>query len=264
MSLDLEAKNSTLNEGAEEETEGVLPEREEEEAEPESPVSEEDSKELREMTEAGLFFGRKKTKTHPRMKPFILTTRNGVEILDLMKTIEQINKAIGFLKEINVKGGKVLLVGTQPAAREAVMKMANDFSFPYVTNKWVGGVLTNFNVIRKRVDKYIKLKEDKESGRLAKYNKKEMSKINREMDKMNFLFSGVEKMTAAPEAILLINPREHMTAIREAKILGIPTVAILSSDNDPELVDYPIVANDNAEKSIGFVLEKIGEGIKKV
>ncbi|MDD4761739.1 MAG: 30S ribosomal protein S2 [Candidatus Pacebacteria bacterium] len=254
MTLDSEIKNQSSNEEAED----IIDEESEEESSEETT----DLKELQEMTEVGLFYGKKKSKTHPKMKKFVLTTRNGVEIFDLTETIKQLDKAIVFIKEINEKKGKILVVGTQPAAKAAVKDFSEGFNFPYVTNKWVGGVLTNFGIVRKRVDKFSKLKADKESGRLAKYNKKEMSKINREMEKMDFLFSGIEKMDAMPNAILIFNPKVHMTALREAKKMNIPVVAILNSDSDPKTIDYPIAANDNAEKSIKFILEKIKEGVK--
>jgi small subunit ribosomal protein S2 len=255
MTLDSEIKNSSINEEAED----IMDEESEEEPQTEEVT---DLKELREMTEAGLFYGRRKSKTHPRMKKFILTTRNGVEIFDLTETIKQLDKAIAFMKEVNEKKGKIIVVGTQPAAKAAVKDFSENFGFPYVANKWVGGILTNFGIVRKRVERFSKLKSDKEAGRLSKYNKKEMSKINREMEKMDFLFSGVEKMEAIPEAVLIFNPKVHMTALREAKKMKIPVVAVLNSDSDPKIIDYPIAANDNAEKSIKFVLEKIKEGIK--
>ncbi|MFA5134136.1 MAG: 30S ribosomal protein S2, partial [Patescibacteria group bacterium] len=136
MTLDSEIKNSSLNEEAED----IMDEESEEESSEETT----DLKELQEMTEAGLFYGRKKSKTHPRMKKFVLTTRNGVEIFDLTETIKQLDKAMAFMKEVNERKGKILAVGTQPAAKAAIKDFSESFNFPYVANKWVGGVLTNF------------------------------------------------------------------------------------------------------------------------
>jgi len=276
MSFDLEEKNKEeeLEETRESgDFEQPKESEESEESEEEEEGDEYDSDEavlrgadpalLREMVEIGLFYGKKKARTFPGMKKYILTTRNGVEILDLVQTISAVEKAKEFLQEITKAGGKVLLVGTQPAAKEEIRRVAKKYGFPYVTEKWVGGALTNFGVIRKRIEKYTKMKEDKEAGRFSKYSKKEQSKMNRELEKMEFLFSGIESMNKLPEAVLIINPTFHETALREAKAIKAPVVSVLSSDSNPEEIDYVIPANDNAKKSISFVMGKLEEGMEK-
>lgn len=216
-----------------------------------------DSEELKAMIEAGLFYGRRKNKTHPKMKEYIVANRNNVEMIDLNKTAPLLDKALTFIEEQAQAGKKMILVATQPALRDQVKELAEQFKFPYVVDKWVGGALTNFDIIRKRVDYFTKIKEQKEAGVLKKYNKKEQAKINRELAKMDFLFAGIEQMNRLPEVMLIINPKLHQTALAEAKHKNIPVVAIMSTDTNPEIVDYPILANDNSRVAVAFILGKI-------
>lgn len=222
---------------------------------------------LEEMVKAGILYGRKKSKTHPRMKAYIYATRNGIEVLDLPKTMEALEKAGEFLKEVMKKDGLVLAVGTQPASQELVEAFAKKFSMPYVIKRWLGGTLTNFKTLSKRTQYYMNLKADQATGKLEKYTKKEQTEFGKEIEKMNGFFGGLEKLNRLPSALLAINANEHMTAINEAKRLKIPVVAILSTDTDPEIVDYPIPANDNSKASIAWILSKleakVAEGIKE-
>jgi len=220
-----------------------------------------DNELLAEMVKEGLFYGHKKSKTNPKMKPYILTNRNGVEIIDLVKTIKKLEEASDFIAQ-SVKAGKnIMWVAIQPAAQNSVKELAESFSYPMVINKWVGGMLTNFENIRKRVRHYTDLKTKKESGELKKYTKKEQAKIGREITKMDWLFSGVEDMSKVPDVMFMVNPKLHMTALKEAKIAKIPVVALVNTDTDPNLVDYPIPVNDGVKSSIDFVLKKIKKTI---
>lgn len=217
---------------------------------------------LEEMVKAGILYGHKKSKTHPRMKPFIYTTRNGIEILDLPQTMEALEKAGDFLKETAKKDGLILAVGTKPASQELIENLGKKLHLPYIVKRWLGGTLTNFKTISKRIQYYMNLKADKATGKLEKYTKKEQTEFGKEIERLNGFFSGVEKLSRLPDALLVVNTMEHMTAVLEARRLKIPVVAILSTDSDPELVDYPIPANDNSKASISWVLEKLGAKIE--
>lgn len=216
---------------------------------------------LKEMMKAGLMFGHKKTKTDPKFKPYIFITRNGIEIIDLAKTISSIDKAAYFLKNC-VKDKKiVLLAALQPAAREAMGNLAEKFNFSFVKNRWIGGLITNFKTISQRIDFFRKMKADMESGRFDKYTKKERVVINKDIEKMKKNFEGIENLASQPDVVFIIDPslKGHATALREAKRRNIPVVAIVDSDDNPEKVDYPIYANDHAKASIEWIIKKIEE-----
>lgn len=222
---------------------------------------------LDEMVKAGVLYGRKKSKTHPQMRKFIYTTRNGIEILDLPRTMQALERAGDFLKEIAKKDGLILAVGTKPASQTLIENFAKNLSMSFVTKRWLGGTLTNFKTISKRIQYYTNLKADKATGKLEKYTKKERVDFEKEIERLNGFFSGLEKMTKLPDALVVVNANDHITAVREAKRLKIPVVAILSTDTDPEIVEYAIPANDNSTASIAWILgklqSKIEEGAKE-
>lgn len=214
------------------------------------------------MAKAGLFYGRRKSKTNPKMKPLVAANRNTIELFDLMKTEPMLARAMEFLGKMAAERRTILLVATQPAASKLTADLAEEYGYPYVTNKWVGGTLTNFGVIRKRIGYFANLKADKETGRLKGRSKKELAKINRELAKMDFIFSGIEKMDKLPEVLFVINPNLHATAVREAKKMKIPTVAVLNTDADPRAVEYPIPANDNSRAAAAFILEEMKQAFQ--
>lgn len=216
---------------------------------------------LEAMAEAGLLYGRKCSKTNPKMRRYIFASRKGIEIFDLEQTAAMLAKAIDFMKDLLAKGGKLLMVGTQPAARELVQKFAAKHGFFYVTERWLGGTLTNFKTISSRLQYLKKLKSDRDSGQLDKYTKKEKHELQKYIDRFDKFFIGLTEMQQLPEAVFIVNPEEHLTAIREAKRLGIPVIAIISTDGDPDLITHPIPANANARLSIGWILDKIDAGI---
>lgn len=228
--------------------------------------SEEDEKLLREMLENGVMYGHKKTKTNPKFKGYIFTNRNNIEIIDLLKTMPAIGAAAQFLKNSIKESKMVLLVGTQPAARAVIEKIAGNFNFPCVKNRWIGGLITNFKVISQRLEYFKKTQADIESGAFEKYTKKERVMINKNIEKMKKIFGGLEKLTKAPEVLFVIDPslKGHATAIREAKKAKIPVVAIIDSDDNPEAIDFPIPANDHAKMSIEWVMNKIVDGLQSV
>ncbi len=216
---------------------------------------------LKDMVQAGLIYGRIKSTTHPRMKPFIFGTRNNVDIIDLGKTIEGLERAIKFIKDVVARKGIILFVGTQPGANDNIFNLAKKLGYPFVTHRWLGGTLTNYNTINTRINYFKNLRDKEAAGALQKYTKKERVKFNKEISKLRLLFGGLEKLTQKPEAVIVINSTIHETAIREARRMKIPTVALISTDQNPELIDYPIPGNDTSLSSITWILQKIEEAI---
>ena len=212
---------------------------------------------LEEMLKAGVVFGRKSSKTNPRMAPFIETTRNSIELFGYREVLAGIEAAGAFLEGVLRANGTVLIVGTTPAARDIVVKLADAFNFPRVTARWLGGTLTNFPTISKRIQYYLKLKADREAGRLERYTKKEQVQFAKEIEKLTRFFSGLERLTALPQALLVVNVNAHLTAMREARRLGIPVAAVINSDADPGLVTYPIPGNDAGRSSIAWLVGRL-------
>jgi len=219
---------------------------------------------LEEMIKAALMYGHKRTRTNPRFKPFIFANRNNIEIIDLNLTLEKLEQAIEFLKNKIKEKALILVVATQPAAQEAVEKLTKEFNFPYINARWIGGLLTNFNVLFKRIEYFKKIKADFEKGEFEKYTKKERQRINKNIFRMKKMFTGLENLSKRPDVIFIIDPsiKGHRTAVREANRLGIPIVAILDSDDDPTLITYPIPANDHAKISIDWLIDKIINSLK--
>jgi len=216
---------------------------------------------FKEMMKSGLMYGHKKSKTQPRFKPYIYTTRNGIEIIDISQTLSLLEQAVGFIKQQIKEGKLILLVASQPAAKEAKENFAKKFNFPYINEKWIGGLLTNFKVISQRIEYFKKIQSDWEKGEFEKYTKKERVMINRNIHRMKKMFTGLENLTKLPDAIFMIDPslKGHTTAVREARRIKIPIIAILDSDDNPDLVDFPIPANDHAKISIDWILKRIEE-----
>lgn len=218
---------------------------------------------LEEVVKAGVLFGRKKTKTHPRMQKYIFTTRNEMEIIDVVQTLGLIDRAADFLRDTAKKGGLILFVGTIPAAKDLVKALAVKFNYPYVTERWLGGTLTNWKTLHERIKHFIKLKVDRESGKLEKYTKKERIEFDKEIARMSILFGGLEFLSKLPDAVVVVGASSHMTAIREARRVNIPIACLLSSDADPDLATYPIPGNDRSRQSIAWVLGKIEKAVEE-
>lgn len=215
------------------------------------------------LAEAGVLYGHKKSKTHPKMRPFIGAQRNEIELLKPELIMKKLWKAIEFLKRAREEGGDILLVGTHAAAHEAVDKLAETFGFPYVKTRWLGGTLTNWNSLKSRVKYYLELGEKKEKGELAKYTKKEQVDFAKELEKLRQKFDGLKGMTKLPKALFVIDPHLHQTAVREAKRMGIPIVALMDTNDDPTDIEIPIIGNDHAKASITWVVARIIEGLQK-
>ncbi|MBI5148030.1 MAG: 30S ribosomal protein S2 [Parcubacteria group bacterium] len=218
---------------------------------------------LKEMISAGVLYGHKKSKTHPRMRPFIFATRNGIEFFDLNATLEAMEKAKEAVKNKIKAGATILFVATQAEAKEAVEELAKKFGFPRVVNRWLGGTMTNFKTLSKRIDYMKKLRIDKESGQLEKYTKKERVVLSRELDKLSLIFTGLETMAKIPDMVVIVNVVKHSTALREAKRLKIPVIAVVNSDVNPESVEYPVPGNDVSRSGISWFLRNLESAIEE-
>jgi small subunit ribosomal protein S2 len=217
---------------------------------------------LREMIDAGVFFGRMRTRTNPKMRAYILTTRNNVEIINLEKTKEFLDNALEFLKIRAKEGASFLFVGTQPAASDAILALAQEFKMPAVVTRWLGGTLTNFRVISKRLEYYKKLKSDWENAAFReKYTKKERLGIEKELVKLTGEMSSLEPMTDRPKVLIIVDPNIHLAAVKEAIKLNIPVISLINTDVNPDLITYPVPGNNKARASVTWFLGKIKEAL---
>ena len=216
-----------------------------------------------EMLEANVHFGHKKSNWNPRMKPNVYGTKGNIYIIDLEKTMEHLEKAINFLKEIKKNNGKILFAETRPQGQTIIEEVAKNLKMPYVIARWIGGLLTNFKNLRKRVEYYIDLEKRKNEGDLKKYTKKEQLDFDREIEKLRKRFEGVRELDKLPDAVFVLSIKAQMTVIREAQKKNIPIIALADTDSDPTLVDYPIPANDESISSIKYIMTKIQEALKE-
>lgn len=220
-------------------------------------------KKFDELFEVGAHFGFGKSRRHPSINPYLFGSKNRIDVFDLEKTEEALNRALDFVKSLGDKKEALLFVGCKNEAQEIVKKAAERAEAPYVAGRWIGGTLTNFPQIRKRVETMLDLLSQKEKGELGKYTKKERLLIDRKIDKLDGMFGGIKDMNALPKAIFIVDARYEDTALREAKQLKIPVVALCGSDNDIKNVDYPIPANDSNIASIRYFVSKIADAYKK-
>jgi small subunit ribosomal protein S2 len=213
------------------------------------------------MVKAGMHFGRKKTTYHPGMKPFIYTLKDDVYILDLIKTTETLIKAADFLKKMVAEGKTVLFVGLTKQSVDSIRATAEALNMPYVTNRWLGGTLTNFKTIIGRVKYLEDLEKEQATGGLDKYTKKEKILKEKEIIAMRLKFDGIRKMTKVPDVLFVASLKESMIPVREAKIAGLKIVGIVNTDCNPKLIEYPITANDNSKKSVELIMEAVKNAI---
>jgi small subunit ribosomal protein S2 len=223
---------------------------------------------VKKLLEAGAHFGHKTERWHPKMSPYTHSKRGGSHVIDLTKTVDALNEALSFLEKTASEGKQVLLVGTKRQAQAIIKKTAEDTGMPYVTERWLGGMLTNWKTIGGRVKHLQDLENRMASGELAnKYNKLEVQRFQEEIDQMNALYGGVKDLSARPGALFIVDIVHDVNALREATKLGIPVVAIVDTNADPTLVKYPIPANDDAIKTIelitGYVQAAIEAGKAK-
>lgn len=215
-----------------------------------------------EMLDAGVHFGHKKSRRHPKMEQYIFGIRNDVHIFDLERTISKLEEAINFLKGIASRGGAILFVGTKPAAKNIVKEAAQELGYPFVTQRWIGGTLTNFKTINSRLNYLKEMEEQKKIGGWEKFTKKERLQLQRKMEKMQVQLDGIRTLTKLPEAVFAADIKADILAVKEAKKLGIPVVALCDTNNDPSLADYLIPANDDASPSIALIFKTVKDNLK--
>jgi small subunit ribosomal protein S2 len=215
---------------------------------------------LKELLEAGAHFGHQTRRWNPKMKPYIYGARGGVHIMDLTLTGKLLKEATDFAKEVSSNGGKVLLVGTKRQAAPVVKEIAEKYGLPFVTERWLGGMLTNFRTIRLQVQRLKKLEAGMESGDFAaKYNKKELLDFTNEIASLERIFGGIKHMDGLPGAVFVVDVPNEGIAVAESRKLGLPVIAIVDSNADPDLVDYKIPANDDAIKAVRVITNAIAE-----
>ncbi len=213
------------------------------------------------MLSAGMHFGHRTNRWHPKMKPFIFTAKNGLYIIDLRKSREKLKEALEFIQKLVAEDKKILFVGTKSQVSEPMKKMAIATNQAYVVGKWLGGYITNFLVIKKSVKKYLDLTEKKTAGKLEKYTKKERLDFDREIKKLELRVAGLVSLNKLPDALFVWDIKEEETAIREAIQKNIPIIAVCDTNVNPELANYPIPANDDSTKTIDLILESVKDAI---
>ena len=216
---------------------------------------------IKELLEAGAHFGHQTSRWHPRMKKYIFTKRNGIHIIDLEQTADMLEKACEFIKETVAEGGKVLFVGTKKQAQSIVEEEAKRCGMYYINQRWIGGVLTNFTTIQGRIDHLVRLEDQQARGDFARLPKKEAMKLNKEIERLNRNLGGFKEMTSLPDAIFIIDPTKEGIALAEARRVAIPVVAIVDTNCNPDDIDYPIPANDDAIRAIKLITSKIADAI---
>ena len=213
------------------------------------------------LLEAGVHFGHQAKRWNPKMKEYIFTTRDDIHIIDLQKTVEKIEEAYAELLKACENGGKVLFVGTKKQAKEASIEEATRCNSFYVTERWLGGILTNFKTIRGRINRLVEIEKMEKDGKFELLPKKEVAQIQKEYDRLNKLLGGIREMDHLPKAIIVVDPRVEVNAIREARKLHIPVFGIVDTNCDPDDVDFPIPANDDAVRSVKVVLGVLANAV---
>ena len=216
---------------------------------------------MKQLLEAGVHFGHQTKRWDPKMAEYIYQARNGIHIIDLQKTSKKIDEAYAFVKEIAEEGQDILFVGTKKQAQECVKEAAEKSGMFYVDQRWLGGMLTNFKTIRTRIERLKKLEAMEQDGTFDVLPKKEVAKLKNEMEKLEKNLGGIKEMTKLPGAIFVVDPKNERIAVLEAKKLGIPVVAIVDTNCDPEEVDYVIPGNDDAIRAVKLITAKLADGV---
>lgn len=216
---------------------------------------------MKSLLEAGVHFGHQTKRWNPKMKPYIYTERNGIYIIDLQQSVTMLGDACDFVRELSAKGGKVLFVGTKKQARIAIEQEAKRAGAYYINQSWKGGLLTNFQTIRKRIEYLFELEQMEADGTMEALPKKEVILLQREKEKLERFYSGIRDMDELPDAIFIIDQNKEKIAIHEAKLLGIPVIGILDTNCDPDDIDYPIPGNDDAIRAIKLISATIADAI---
>lgn len=216
---------------------------------------------LKDLLKAGVHFGHSVGRWHPKAEPYIHSARSGVHIIDLEKTQVALTDVLARVEKMAAEGKTILYVGTKRQAEEIMIKEATRAGSPFVTSRWLGGLLTNFNTMRPMLDAYRKLCADKESGAWEKYTKKERVQLEKLVSKKDLLLRGLKSVTKLPDALFVVDVRKEKTAIREAQVCGVPVIAVVDTNINPEQVTHVIPANDDATKSIALITKLVSDAI---
>ncbi|MBW4439607.1 MAG: 30S ribosomal protein S2 [Pleurocapsa minor GSE-CHR-MK-17-07R] len=216
---------------------------------------------MKQLLEAGVHFGHRTTKWNPKMKPYIFTARNGIHILDLQQTIVDLNQYYNMIRDIAASGGTVLFVGTKRQAQEAVQREAERCGMPYVNKRWLGGTLTNWVTIRKRIDTLKTKTRKRGEGEYDILGKRERLKIDREIEKMELRLGGITVMKKLPDLIIVVDTNREATAVKEANTINIPVMALADTNSNPDTIDYILPANDDAVRSVKLILETFANAV---
>jgi small subunit ribosomal protein S2 len=213
------------------------------------------------LLEAGVHFGHQTRRWNPKMKTFIFTERSGIHIIDLQQTVVKLNESYAYVRDLVANGGSILFVGTKKQAMEAVAEEASRCGMYYVNQRWLGGMLTNFQTIKARIDYLTGLEKRKANGEFERLPKKEVLKLGEEMARLNKLLGGIKAMGKLPTAVYIVDPHKEEIAVAESRRLEIPVIALVDTNCDPDLVDYPIPANDDAIRAVRLLTGKIADAV---
>jgi len=214
---------------------------------------------MKALLETGVHFGHRTRRWNPKMKPYIFTERNGIHIVDLQQTIVLLEKAYNLVRDSVAEGGEVLFVGTKRQAQDTISAEASRANQPYVSDRWLGGTLTNWQTIRQRIDYLKKLEERRDEGEFELLKKQERLRREREIEKLNVRLGGIRNMVSLPSLLFVVDVNQEETAVREANILGIPVIAVVDTNCDPDLIDYLIPSNDDAIRAIKLIVSKMAD-----
>ena len=216
---------------------------------------------MKQLLEAGVHFGHQTRRWNPKMKKYIFTERNGIYIIDLQKTVKKVDEAYNFIKQVSEEGGKVLFVGTKKQAQESVKEEAERAGHFYVNQRWLGGILTNYKTISKRVKRISEIEKMEEDGTFDVLPKKEVVELKKEYNRLIKFLGGIRDMKSMPQALFVVDPRKERNAIAEARKLNIPIVGIVDTNCDPDEIDYVIPANDDAIRAVKLLTGKMADAI---
>ncbi|MCI7667624.1 MAG: 30S ribosomal protein S2, partial [Megasphaera elsdenii] len=216
---------------------------------------------MKQLLEAGVHFGHQTRRWNPKMARFIFTERNGIYIIDLQKTVKKMDEAYNFVRDLAAEGGKVLFVGTKKQAQESIKNEAERCNQYFVNERWLGGMLTNFQTIEKRVKRLKTLEKQAEDGTFEILPKKEVTLLKHEMEKLQKSLGGIKDLKKLPDALFIIDPKKEEIAVAEARKLNIPIIATVDTNCDPDVIDYPIPANDDAIRAVKLLTGKIADAV---
>ncbi|BDG35169.1 30S ribosomal protein S2 [Parageobacillus sp. VR-IP] len=216
---------------------------------------------MKQLLEAGVHFGHQTRRWNPKMKKYIFTERNGIYIIDLQKTVKKVEEAYNFVKELAANGGKILFVGTKKQAQESVKEEAERCGMFYVNQRWLGGTLTNFATIQKRIKRLREIEKMEEDGIFDVLPKKEVIRLKKEQERLEKFLGGIKEMKELPDALFVIDPRKERIAVAEARKLNIPIIGIVDTNCDPDEIDYVIPANDDAIRAVKLLTSKIADAV---